>query len=260
MELKKFAVSELKALPETGTDAPGTFEAVVSVFGNVDSVGDVVEKGAFAKSLENGLPPIVWSHQWDVPPIGTTLSATETDAGLLIKGRLFVGEGEDSPMARAVYTAMKAQDGRGVSTLKEFSFGYSVTDSEEKTVDGTDIRVLKGIDLFECGPCLKGVNPATTLLAVKSALQPEAKAGRVLSKANEDRLREAARILDEVVAQVMTDEPPKALDTPTSVSTEDAADSTTAVAPDVTDAPPEVSQDDRARAVDVLTATSHSRP
>jgi HK97 family phage prohead protease len=201
MELKRFAVSEIKALPD-GTGQPGEFEAMVSVFGNVDSVGDIVEKGAFTDSLSKGLPPIVWSHQWDVPPIGTTMSATETDQGLVIKGRLFVGEGEDSPMARAVYTAMKAKDGRGEPTLKEFSFGFCVTDAEYKTVDGEEIRSLKGIDLFEAGPCLKGVNPATQLLAVKSALEVDQKAGRVLSKANEDALKQAADLINTVVEQV----------------------------------------------------------
>lgn len=266
MELKRFAVSEIKALPD-GTGQPGEFEAMVSVFGNVDSVGDIVEKGAFSESLSKGLPPIVWSHQWDVPPIGTTMSATETDQGLVIKGRLFVGDGEDSPMARAVYTAMKAKDGRGEPTLKEFSFGFCVTDAEYKTVDGEEIRSLKGIDLFEAGPCLKGVNPATQLLAVKSALQADGKAGRVLSKANEDALQQAADLINQVVEQVVEQvaspkadpAPTEAKSTPTSVPEEAPETDVSAdpnVAPDLTPAPV-ASQEDRARIAGLLLATPH---
>jgi HK97 family phage prohead protease len=271
MELKRFAVSEIKALPD-GAGQPGEFEAMVSVFGNVDSVGDIVEKGAFTDSLSRGLPPIVWSHQWDVPPIGTTMSATETDQGLVIKGRLFVGEGEDSPMARAVYTAMKAKDGRGEPTLKEFSFGFCVTDAEYKTVDGEEIRSLKGIDLFEAGPCLKGVNPATQLLAVKSALEVDQKAGRVLSKANEDALKQAADLINTVVEQVAAPKSmtpaearesmgvpplePEAKSTPTSAPEEAPKNDTPAdpnVAPDLTPAPV-ASQEDRARIAGLLLA------
>jgi HK97 family phage prohead protease len=262
MELKRFAVSEIKALPD-GAGQPGEFEALVSVFGNVDSVGDIVEKGAFADSLSKGLPPIVWSHQWDVPPIGTTMSATETDQGLVIKGRLFVGEGEDSPMARAVYTAMKAKDGRGEPTLKEFSFGFCVTDAEYKTVDGEEIRSLKGIDLFEAGPCLKGVNPATQLLAVKSALEVDQKAGRVLSKANEDALKQAADLINAVVEQVAAPKadtaPTEAKNTPTSAPEEAPENDTPAdpnVAPDLTPAPV-ASQEDRARIAGLLLASPH---
>ena len=169
METKSFPLTEVKAVEDA--DQPGTFEAVVAVFGNVDRGGDRIVKGAFARTLsEKGLPPIVWSHNWDVPPIGTTLSASETDEGLHLKGRLFVNEaaGEDSPVARQVWTAMKAQDGNGASPLKEFSFGYETRDSADVTEDGKDIRDLKDIELFEAGPTLVGMNPATRLLGVKA--------------------------------------------------------------------------------------------
>src|SRR5690349_18212445 len=112
MESKSFALREVKMLD---SDAPGSFEAVVSVFGNIDSYGDRMIKGAFARTLEEkGNPPVVWSHEWQVPPIGAVESATETDEGLLVKGRLFVGPDEGHAVAQQVYTAMKA------GALKEF--------------------------------------------------------------------------------------------------------------------------------------------
>lgn len=167
MEFKNFPVTEIKAV--TGSDEPGTFEAIVSVFGNVDRGGDRVKKGAFARTLqEKGLPPLIWSHNWDIPPIGVVKEAVENNEGLRIKGRLFVGDGEDHPIARQVHTAMTAQDGNGMPPLREFSFGYEVHKASEETVDGKDVRVLEDLELFEVGPTLVGMNPATRLLAAKA--------------------------------------------------------------------------------------------
>lgn len=201
MERKTFAVSAIKAAGSP--DTPGEFEALVAVFNNIDGIGDRVLPGAFTRSLkERGLPPLVWSHQWDVPPIGVVNDASETDKGLLIKGRLFVGEGEDSPVARQVYTAMKATDGNGVAPLREFSFGYEVRSSSWVTENGDEIRELKDLELFEVGPTLVGMNPETQLLTVKATLEREIKSGRVLSAKNESRLRDAVAIITDVLAQV----------------------------------------------------------
>lgn len=159
METKSFALAEVKA----AGDKPGAFEAVVSVFGNVDSYGDRMVKGAFARTLtEKGMPPVVWSHEWQVPPIGTIESATETDEGLVVKGRLFVGADEDHAVAKQVYAAMKA------GALREFSFGYSTKASNDVTEDGETVREITDVDLYEVGPTLVGANSATRLVGVKA--------------------------------------------------------------------------------------------
>lgn len=166
MERKSFAVTELKATDE---DVPGSFEAVVAVFGNVDRGGDRMIPGAFKRTLEErGLPPVVWSHNWDVPPIGVVKEAVETAEGLHIKGRLFVAEGEDHSIARQVYAAMKAQDGNGVAPLREFSFGYETRGSKSVEEDGEEIRELTDVELFEVGPTLVGMNPDTRLVGAKA--------------------------------------------------------------------------------------------
>lgn len=166
-ETKTFNASvQLKADEE----APGTVLALVSAFGNVDLGGDRMIQGAFKRTLEeDGLPPVVWSHMWDVPPIGQTLEANETDAGLLVKFRLFVGEGEDHQVARQVYAAMKG------GALKEFSFGYVVTQAtyvEEEDSDHGLIREIEEVKLIEVGPCLRGMNPATQTFWVKDNPEP----------------------------------------------------------------------------------------
>lgn len=169
---KTSPVLHAKAL--TDGDQPGTFEALVAVFGNVDSDGDIVAAGAFTKTLADGPKPIVWSHDWMLPPIGQTLEASETDEGLLVKGRLFIADDEDHAVARQVYAAMNA------GALREFSWGGRVTEeTRREEPDGCVTYVLQEIDLVEYGPCLKGANPATRLVAVKSDLTP-ADARRVL--------------------------------------------------------------------------------
>jgi HK97 family phage prohead protease len=148
-------------------DDSGTFEALVSVFGNVDLVGDRVMPGAFSKTLERwretGDPlPIVLSHRWDdvMSHIGVAdpKDVVETDDGLLVKGRLDLADNE---VARQVYKLLKRR------SLKEFSFGYTVNE-ERVAKDGAN--ELLDVDLVEAGPTLKGANPLTELRAVKSAL------------------------------------------------------------------------------------------
>jgi len=159
METKSFALTEVKAVG----DKAGSFEAVVSVFGNVDSYGDRMMKGAFARTLtEKGMPPVVWSHEWATPPIGTVESATETDEGLVVKGRLFVGADEDHAVAKQVYAAMKA------GALREFSFGYSTKASNDVTEEGKTVREITDVDLYEVGPTLVGANDQTRLVGVKA--------------------------------------------------------------------------------------------
>jgi HK97 family phage prohead protease len=162
---KASPLTRVKAL--TDADQPGTFEALVSLFGNVDLDGDIVMPGAFTKTLSGGPKPLVFSHQWQEVPIGQTLEAYETPDGLYVKGRLFVGADEDHARAREVYAAMRG------GALTEFSWGGKVT-SETFVAgeDGAPDRYeLNEIDLVEYGPCLKGSNPSTRLLAVKSMVQ-----------------------------------------------------------------------------------------
>lgn len=194
----------------------GRVEALVSVFGNVDLGGDRVVKGAFGKSIEkwksSGFPvPVVFSHDWgDLwSHIGVVDELEETEKGLKATYTLDV---DDNPAAAQVYRLLK----RG--SLREHSFAYTIG-KERRAKDGaTDLLEL---DIIEVGPTLKGMNPDTEVLAVKSALEEttalhrkdtedavqtaavddaSAKAGRTLSKANESKLRNAM----DAIAQVLS--------------------------------------------------------
>ncbi|MGY4859513.1 HK97 family phage prohead protease [Cryobacterium sp. AP23] len=146
----------------------GTFEALVAVFGNVDSQGDIIDAGAFTNTLEawaeKGQPiPIVWSHMWEDPfaHLGGVVKAEETEAGLKIVGQLDLS----NPTAAQVYKLMKA--GR----VTQFSFvasspedGYSM----ETLADGSTVWHLKELDLIEVGPTLRGANTETALISIKA--------------------------------------------------------------------------------------------
>ena len=167
-------VVQCKAAVSTDQDAPdltdGQFRAVVAVFDNVDSHGDVVVRGAFAETLNEWADrgdeiPVIWSHDWADPfsHIGTVKSATETDRGLEIVGEIPQEDRDANPRAAQVYRLLKSR------RITQFSFAFDVLEAEESTVDGRRVTELRRLKLHEVGPCLVGVNQATELGSVKSS-------------------------------------------------------------------------------------------
>lgn len=150
----------------------GIVEAIVSVFGNIDLGGDRIMPGAFKNSLDrwqnSGDPmPFIWSHEWDNPEahIGYVEAAEERPEGLWVRAKIDI----DRPFAEQVFHLMKTR------RVTQFSFGYTVQDSKlVKDADGTEVRELIGVDIFEAGPTLLGMNPATQLLEAASALRAQA--------------------------------------------------------------------------------------
>lgn len=174
---KTYEISSFKALPDEG-DEKGRFEAIVSVFNNVDLQGDRVMPGAFEKSIaawrKSGDPiPIIWSHEWGDPfaHIGyanpndveeMTGGKAGTPDGLLVKGHLDVHK----PFASQVYDLMKDR------RVKEFSFAYDVV---HESMGDDKANELHELSIIEAGPTLKGANPDTVSLGVKSQLEKAAK-------------------------------------------------------------------------------------
>lgn len=163
--------------------AAGQFEAIVSVFGNIDSYGDVVKAGAFADTLakwsEDDNPiPVIWSHQWgDVDShIGAVLDSKELLPGdpllpddLAGLGGLYVRcQLDDDGKAVKVRSLLKG--GR----VKNFSFAYDIVDAGWVKFDGRDVYELRKLDLLEVGPCLIGANRSTELISAKEATRPAA--------------------------------------------------------------------------------------
>lgn len=207
-------------LTKAADDAPGSegvFEAIVSVFGNVDSMGDRVLKGAFTKTLEewegSGNPiPVYWSHRTDDPEynLGHVLEAKELDAGdellpesLKDLGGLWVKTQLDlrNPKSVTVYNLFKDR------RLTQFSFAYDIVDYSIVKEEDAEVWELKELKLYEVGPTPYGANSATELLAVKAArLDLEAKSGRVISAKNEGELKAARDSIDRVLASLGNEE------------------------------------------------------
>lgn len=163
--------AEFKAL--TGDDvAPGTFSALVAVYGNVDRMGDRILEGAFDDTLaewqKKGDPiPLILAHEWNNPfaHIGYAMPdkvKSVPGVGLVVEeGHLDVG---DNPMAAQVYRLMERK------SLAQFSFGYTIPKGGgRKAMDGA--FDLAKLNLVEIGPCLRGVNDQTQLLSIKSELE-----------------------------------------------------------------------------------------
>lgn len=196
-----------KAL-ETQGGKPGEFEALVSVFDVVDRAGDRVKSTAFDKTIkawrDSGDPiPVILSHKWDDPMaiIGhadpNNVKAVPGQ-GLYVKGQLHVGRGNET--ADQVHYLMQQR------LLKEWSFGYTVPQGGEKRAsDGAyDITELS---LIEVGPCLKGVNPETELLVVKSTKPATARTKAYVDLQLEGSYEEAQDELSEALAAAYPSDP-----------------------------------------------------
>lgn len=183
--------------PDDGLDE-GQFEGYASVFGNVDSYGDIVVKGAFAESLAEwrakGDPiPLLWGHDFHDPfsNIGVIDSAEEDDHGLKVRGTFDL----DNPKAVQVYRLAKGRRTTGMS------FAYDVRDSERKD----DANYLKELRIYEASIVPIGANPLAGVEVVKSAaagMVSAMKAGRVISAKNESALREARDAIDSVLSSL----------------------------------------------------------
>lgn len=188
---------------------PGTFEALVSATGNKDGVGDVMEPGCFEKTLAEWVLkqrpiPVVWSHQFNDPfsILGKYVDQEERDAGLWMKGELNLAWEK----AAHVHELMKEE------LIVEFSISGKVRDYEWIEEDDSDSwwpgMSVKDIDLWEAGPCFKGMNPETELLSVKAdghlggRIPILRKEGRAISQKNLEKLKTAREQLDEIIASV----------------------------------------------------------
>ncbi|WP_434565152.1 HK97 family phage prohead protease [Thermoanaerobacterium thermosaccharolyticum] len=137
-------------------DEQGIFEGYAAVFGNEDLVGDIIEPGAFSKTLqENPKMPILWQHN-PAEPIGVTLAATEDGKGLRVQGQLNL----ETTRGREAYALLKQ------GALKGLSIGY---DTIKEAWDGT-IRRLKEIRLWEWSLVTFPANPMAQVEGIKSVV------------------------------------------------------------------------------------------
>lgn len=122
----------------------GMIEGYASTFGNIDLGLDVVDKGAFSKTIREsgGKVPILADHN-PSKQIGWNLSASEDEKGLLVKGELDV---ENNQAAKERFSLVrKALE---IGAKAGLSIGY-YTIKAEPDVENPRIRRLKELKLFE---------------------------------------------------------------------------------------------------------------
>lgn len=132
-------------------------EAIVST-SDLDDGGDIIEQGAFDKSIESNASRIkmLWQHKTD-QPIGRPLEMRELENGGLYT-RSYVS---------------KIQKGQDYLTLAEegivteFSIGFTIPEGKS-AYDEDGIRRIKEINLMEYSPVTWGMNKNTQLIGIKS--------------------------------------------------------------------------------------------
>jgi HK97 family phage prohead protease len=146
METKFFQL-DLKA------DEAGVVEGYGSVFGNRDSYGDIVEPGAFAATIRNRKPKMLWQHNMaDV--IGVWDEVREDERGLYVKGRLL----------KEVQKAREAEALLRAGAIDGLSIGFRTVKDE---IEGA-VRKLKEIDLYEVSFVTMPANAAATVTNIRS--------------------------------------------------------------------------------------------
>lgn len=134
------------------------FSGYASVFGGVDSCGDTIIPGAYAKTLQGRARPIQmrWNHHG--PVIGKWLDIKEDDVGLFVEGELTGGHS----VAEDVYALMKH------GAIDGMSIGY-IPVNERKREDG--VNELHEIELVEISPVESPADLGARISDVKSAAE-----------------------------------------------------------------------------------------
>jgi len=144
--------------------SPNLLTGYGAIFGNVDSYGDVIEPGAFKKTIKERVPngdvKFLLNHDWfDVGAIaGTVVEASEDDYGLR-----FTAELSDAPSIQDA--KVKMVEGH----ITDLSIGYNTI--RERFPDEPDqkiYRYLEEVKLFEISAVTMGANDKAKILSVKS--------------------------------------------------------------------------------------------
>lgn len=171
------------------SDESGEFSGYAAVFGNRDSGDDIIEKGAFSKTIREDFDriKILALHNDCWLPVGKPLELREDGKGLFIRGKI-----SDTSMGRDIRTLLR--DG----VLTELSIGYDAVAFDFDS--DTSVRHLKEIRLWEVSIVTWAMNDQAKVEEVKSLaedLRSEIKAGRI-TRARLDALKPFIAVVREL--------------------------------------------------------------
>ena len=154
------------SLPVADVDeSKGIVTLYASAFGNVDSDGDIIEKGAFSKTIQergpqSPRPRIKHLFQHDrYNPIGTPLTMVQDENGLLIDSKVSdIRDGDYLKLYR---------DG----VITEHSIGFEIIKSE--MAENKEYQMIKEVKLWEYSSVTWGANENTPVVGMKSEMKAE---------------------------------------------------------------------------------------
>lgn len=158
-------------------DESGVIEGYASLFGEVDSGGDIVARGAFTKSLaslaaKNGKVKMLWQHD-PSQPIGVWDEIREDAKGLFVKGRILTSLSK----GREVADMIKA------GVIDGLSIGYRTIDAAK---DQGGNRVLNEVELWEISvvtfPMLESAKVTAKSRDIPDEITDKLKAGDQLTE------------------------------------------------------------------------------
>lgn len=136
----------------------GTFTGIASVYGVEDLDGDIIDKGAFTKTIsENPVVPILLEHDSrDIIGEGTV---SEWQGKIMLKGKLDL----DDPVAEKAFQKMKKKLRKGLS------IGFTTIKSTWQEVEGRMVRHIQELKLWEVSSVLFPALPAAQITRTKQA-------------------------------------------------------------------------------------------
>lgn len=165
-------------------DGSHTFSGLAAAFNNIDSYGDVIERGAFIDTLaewrtSGKMIPILWQHE-PSQVIGCIdpKDLYEDEKGLRFKGAKLVKGVQQADEARALMQA---------GALGGLSIGYTVMKKGDRQAGDTARRRLTGLKLYEFSPVTWPANEAAFYNEVKSAFSATLEAEQIEQDLWEER-------------------------------------------------------------------------
>jgi HK97 family phage prohead protease len=145
---------------KAGPISENEVEGLASVYDNIDHAGDVVERGAYKRTLDRfnannkGLPFL--AHHKTDRPIGKIIELRDSEEGLYFKARF--SNSHDGQNVREQFL-----DG----TLDSFSIGYRTLQKQADRIGDRKVLRLKEIALHEISAVTFPCNELAKLTAVK---------------------------------------------------------------------------------------------
>lgn len=193
---------------------------IASVFGNVDSYGDIVHKGAFKRQINAGLKRVrhLWMHDPSQPPTAVIKELREVPKGELpdeVKEKFPEATGGlevtreylDTPRGNEILAGIQA------GAIREMSFGYDAKKWDIEVVEdgelkGKTIRNLREVQLWDISDVNWGANDATVAAKADEDIRRmlamakqriEDREMSVLSAGKVRQLREAMEMLEKIL-------------------------------------------------------------